>query len=286
MISIDFVAGSHGSFLEFVCNKYIIKIPYCNFLPFNNLGASHQKTTDYIANKVFTANHFSLFKIPVSKKVIRITFTQNDLLILSSVSFLRAGNVGIDNDLLEENTYHKLNSNKFYTSLLNRINLAYPNNIISPSSPNCPRYILREFFKYGFQQPDNHGLYLQLKQLSYPVDVNVIDFPFNSFYNYNLFLNNLIRVADWCNETIDQSGLQELWTMFIGKQIYKDHKKECDEIVETVLSKQGKPMKKLSLFQESYINATLEKLFNKEMPFVQPLYFQNTNQIIKHLCLK
>mgnify|MGYP003633370510 CR=1 FL=1 len=42
MISIDFVPGSHGHFLEYVCNKYIMG-QSIDFNPFNSIGASHAK---------------------------------------------------------------------------------------------------------------------------------------------------------------------------------------------------------------------------------------------------
>ena len=42
-IYIDFIGGSHGNFLEFVCNVFIAKIKTANFLPFNSAGASHNK---------------------------------------------------------------------------------------------------------------------------------------------------------------------------------------------------------------------------------------------------
>jgi hypothetical protein len=42
MIYIDFVGGAHGNYLEFICNKFLAGVD-CNELPFNALGASHDK---------------------------------------------------------------------------------------------------------------------------------------------------------------------------------------------------------------------------------------------------
>ena len=111
-VSIDFVAGSHGNFLEFVCNKFIAKVDI-TFSPFNSLGASHVKTQDYIDNRVFLADHYVLQRHQLTRKIIRITFDKDDLLQLLSVCFLRAGNANIDHNLLEHNTYKKLNNINF-----------------------------------------------------------------------------------------------------------------------------------------------------------------------------
>lgn len=283
MISIDFIAGSHGNFLEYMCNKFIAKLDM-NFLPFNKLGASHVKP--YISDKVFFADHYSQLNKPLSNKIIRIIYNEDDLLLFSSVSLLRAGDYGIDNNQLELNTYDKLN-NVHYSHLIDNLNSSYPEYKLSKNNPDCPRFVLREFFKFGFKKPEIHGLIEKSKVLQYPSDYDVIDFPFNSFYNYELFLMDFKKLAVWYNnESIDEDLLKNIWHEFIQKQIYKDHKKQCDGIINSIIRLECLDIPELSLFQESYINGILENKFGIEMPFFQKDYFKSTSEIIKHLCLK
>jgi hypothetical protein len=120
MICIDFQGGAHGNFLEFVCNK-LAGVESAENLPFNQLGAAHKKK--YIGKNVFVADHYSFWPKPfpdATKKIVSIQITADDLLPLSQISILRAGNHGIDNDQLEINTYHKLN-NKNYKKVLDNI---------------------------------------------------------------------------------------------------------------------------------------------------------------------
>lgn len=108
MIAIDFQAGAHGNFLEFVCNV-MAGVHVGNNSPFNAQGASHAKT--YLAPPIFIANHycFSAIALP-APKVVSVQITRHDLLPLSQISLLRAGDYGLDNDCLELDTYHKLNN--------------------------------------------------------------------------------------------------------------------------------------------------------------------------------
>jgi len=107
MIAIDFQGGAHGNFLEFVCNTMAnIKT---GGLPFNATGASHNKL--YLTPALFYANHFSFNNIELpGNRVIAIKIDIDDLLPLSQISLLRAGDYGHDNDKLEIDTYNKLNN--------------------------------------------------------------------------------------------------------------------------------------------------------------------------------
>lgn len=132
MISIDFQGGAHGNFLEFVCNKMAGVV--ANQLPFNQQGAAHNK--QYRSDKMFFADHYSFnqhaFK---GNRVVAIKIHKDDLLPLSQISLLRAGDYGLDNNELHLNTFHKFN-NKDYRWVLetiiegffaNQIKISYSN---------------------------------------------------------------------------------------------------------------------------------------------------------------
>lgn len=121
MIYIDFQGGAHGNFLEFVCNKHIAGIGTIGS-PFNSLGASHNKL--YLEDKHFTAWHYFLYNnkrtTPETGKIISIHIDPSDLLLLMSISLLRAGDRNIDNKDLEVDTFNKLN-NILYRWVLDNI---------------------------------------------------------------------------------------------------------------------------------------------------------------------
>lgn len=129
MIAIDFQGGAHGNFLEFACN--VAAGVSVDGNPFNAAGASHNKI--YRSNIIFKAEHYFQSTHPlVADKVISVQITTDDLLPLSQVSLLRAGDYGYHSDELENNTYHKLN-NTNYQWVLDKISNSFFTNQIKDS---------------------------------------------------------------------------------------------------------------------------------------------------------
>lgn len=129
MIAIDFQGGAHGNFLEFVCNT-MAGITQLNASPFNKLGASHNK--HYVSDQLFMCNHYSFNGVPLpSNKIISIQIAPDDLLPLSQISLLRAGDYNYDNNQLEIDTYHKLNNSNYGWVLTNIIDSFFKDQIKS-----------------------------------------------------------------------------------------------------------------------------------------------------------
>jgi hypothetical protein len=150
--------------------------------------------------------------------------------------------------------------------------------------PNCPRYILREFFKFGFKDSVINGFTKKLKELQYNNNINVFDFKFNNFYNTHQFINNIIEISHWYGVTVDQiNQLKILHEEFLSKQLFKEHKQQCDYIIDMIIKKQNVSINNLTIFQESYINGCLENLYSNEMPFVQEKYFNSTQDVVYYL---
>lgn len=281
IIPIDFVAGSHGHFLEVMLNKFF-GIVSDDFMPFNTLGASHNTSLTYQKNRMFIADHwFELYPHEIQKfdKVISIQFDLEDLLLLSSVSLLRAGDANIDNDKLEVDTYKKLN-NTYYSDLIDQIHTAYP--FLNVDDKHVPRNVLREFFKFGFRNPQFNGYWKKQQQMKYSNLVCV--FNFKSFYNYNLLVNNLKEIESFVDLPFNFCcELKDLHSNFLKLNPYYDHKTQCDNIIKLIQSGADTHIPKLTLFQESYINGQLEVIYQKEMPFHDLNYFTSTKDMLNYI---
>jgi hypothetical protein len=282
-IPIDFVAGSHGNFLEVVLNRYF------NILDagevFTNLGTSHCKSQDYQTNKLFSAKHwFELHSQDYMKqfdKIIAIRFSPDDLLLLSSVSLLRAGDMNINDNELEINTRHKLN-NQFYCNLVQEIDLAYP--FLDSTQSDIPRHVLREFFKFGFRDTDLNGYWLQQSRMQYPLECSVFYFDFESFYDIDKFVRQLQQLEVFLDMQFDFSpDFYQQHQTFLSFIPYVGHKQMCDYIIECVQLARDINIPKLSLFQESYINGNLERIFEREMPFCSIDYFNSTADMLYYI---
>jgi hypothetical protein len=282
-IPIDFVAGSHGHFLEVILNTYF-NITNIGKDQFTTIGTSHYTTSDYIKNRIFHAHHWNkcdklaLDKFPC---VISIRYSQDDLLLLSSVSLLRAADQGIDNDTLEINTVGKLN-NAFYKNTLELIYQSYP--FLDRANKNIPRYVLREFYKFGFKTPDINGYWLEQKKLQYTKQAEVFYFNFDDFYNINLLVSRIKELELFLNKEFNFSiEFYRQHQKFMSFIPYINHKQVCDNIISYIKQCKNIPIPKLTLFQESYINGNLENVFNKEMPFNQNNYFTSTEDVLYYI---
>lgn len=282
-IPIDFVPGSHGHFLEVVLNTYF-NITNLKERQFTSIGTSHVTTNDYINNRIFHADHWNERKkstLDTFLHIISIKYSQEDLLLLSSVSLLRAADQGIDNDTLEINTVGKLN-NAFYKNTLELIYQSYP--FLDRTNNDIPRYVLREFYKFGFKDPEVNGYWLEQKKLQYTKQAKVFYFNFSDFYDINLFVSRLKELELFLNKEFDFSAeFYQQHQKFISFIPYVNHKVVCDEIIASIQRSRDIPIPKLTLFQESYINGNLENIFNKEMPFCQNNYFTSTKDVLYYI---
>ena len=110
MIYIDFLAGSHGNYLEFVVNKLhgsFTQIP----LPFDSDGAAHNK--QYRGEVFCKSAHYTFgdeSDVLTNASVVSIKIGIDDLLPFSLISLLRAGNYNYDINELHNNTYNKFNN--------------------------------------------------------------------------------------------------------------------------------------------------------------------------------
>ena len=324
MIHIDFLGGAHGNYLDFVCNKFLAGV-LCNDLPFNQQGASHAKL--YHEEKQFDCRHYSDFHGVRTEifdsKIISIQITTDDLLPLQSISLLRAGDHDLDNDLLEINTYNKLDNPDYKWVLDNLIasffktqfadsytavkDESWPdcNNLddfdqlpewikleclgqhnlrllrLDSKHADCPRNVLREFFKIGFKKPYQAGFITQQEKMIYDSSNDVKIFPFASFYNTDQFVQQLQNIAQWSGyEFKQEAAIRQLHEIFLSKQPYRNSKIHCDQLIDQICQGTDFELPKLDLMQESYILAQLENLWNCEFPAATTTWFTNSRQLL------
>jgi len=128
---------------------------------------------------------------------------------------------------------------------------------ISPTHPDCPRSVLREFFQIGFQQPAHHGFITRQQKIKYDESKQIYVFPFRCFYNKNNFLEEVKKIVDWAEISYTcQDDIAQLHDEFLARQFYKNSKIKCDEIV-TQIKNNKTNLPQVDLLEEAYINAKL-----------------------------
>ena len=134
------------------------------------------------------------------------------------------------------------------------------------NSPDCPRNVLREFFKIGFMYPEEAGLITQQKKIIYDPSNDVSIFPYDCFYNTDQFITELKKLASWLGYNFEPTvEFNDLHNEFLSRQPYKHSKIDCDAILERIKNKEQFNFPKLNLLQESYLTAHLELCYNIEL---------------------
>lgn len=317
MIYIDFLGGAHGNYLEFVCNRFLAKVPVNSPTPFSSLGSAHEK--QYLSDPVFRCDHYSTLPedfpgYDPNGTIIAIQIAEDDLLPLTSISLLRAGDFGLDNDLLEVDTYNKLANIPVYRWVLDNIIDSFFRGQIADSynavrskdwpdvstleefnalpdwirdecinlhqldllqldenHPDCPRHILREFFKIGFKRPEQSGFITLQKRMIYKSDPLI--FPFGAFYHTSWFLEEVQNLAEKLGYVVDDvDGLSALHIEFLDRQPYKYSKNYCDRLIDDIVAGKDFDLPALDLLKESYITARLEQAYGKEYTLKGPWF--------------
>jgi hypothetical protein len=281
MIYIDFVGGSHGNFLQKVLNNLVNGTKE---LPFDNTGAAHKFIN--FSKTMFQSDHYSVYnKQKKLKKVIKINFQTYNLVKLTCLLMRRASGTDIDVDTLENNTVEKL-SNTCFEEMLPIIYNSYKAQLIDyATTPSVPRHILREFFKFGFLEPEKTGLMVDLSKLHYQPDVQYIEFEFDWFYNFEHFVNGISRIINFFDIKVkyDDNDLRYFYNNFIKNNQYINVDTEMQSIFDMILQNKLEKIPKINLVQEAWLNAQLEKTYNIEMPFWQNQYFTHTSEVIDYI---
>jgi hypothetical protein len=137
---------------------------------------------------------------------------------------------------------------------------------LDSTSPDCPRHVLREFFKIGFKDPEQAGFITQQKNMIYDSSNDVSIFPYSCFYNTDQFITELEKLASWLGYDFDLTDeFTDLHSKFLFKQPYKHSKIYCDNILERIKNKEEFNFSKLDLMQESYLTAHIELCYNIEL---------------------
>lgn len=235
IVWLDYHGGTHGSFLEYVGNVYIMGVPKVLGPVFNQHGACHQidePGEPYRDHREICRGHWwwkNYERFHPSHPVIRITFdddNEDHLYMLQVNIWFRAGNVSFEDKLKDLDTETK-NS----------------------------RMKLRKFFYDRVTNPDkSHGF----KDLP---DNRVFEFKFAWFYQWHLFSQGLRDMATFLERPLTvNKELYDLWREFIKlNQGYQSYVR-CADVLETIYHDQDRPIA-LEAWEEAWLISNLAKIY-------------------------
>jgi hypothetical protein len=302
VIYIDFVPGTHGKYLEHVCNKYLTEShSLADFDIFDSQGRAHRSSQEFIDNKTFDAQHLCELApdVDVGNQVIRITFESDDMFYLTDRYLSKAGAHPVDVAELATDTYHKLNNAQHRPILDNLIagwcqpqwytqvkqaqqqQLEICNLIrLDEHYPDCPEWVLREFYKINFDNQSN-GLTQRLR--TFDPEVAVFYFPLRSILHSDGFVNKVIELAAWLD--LDIHGIENLvkdHNHFLRLQpIQRDQ--YTTAIITDLVSQINRPIAHFDWLQQAWIWHKTEWVFEQRLTNIPQKFYNNTSEILEAL---
>lgn len=240
MIKIDYFAGMHGKFLEYVVNVFIMKcLPSSTDILATELGTAHNASNDYHKNKIVYSGTYSVWNqltFDSTDRIIRISadYNNDDLFfIILTNAIIRTDDRGFDGyianirpDIVSDSVKHR---NFWYDRLLNRHFYSDLDFFYNPTLfRSCPN--------------------------------DIFEFTYESFQSLPSFLKEINRLAFWLNQTFYPCDeLCSLWQRWVdGNQGLISFNK-CSRILENIFLNRSCDID-CTVLEEAWINVNISKI--------------------------
>lgn len=259
-IKIDFYGSTHGHFLDFISNVFIMQVEPDSFDVFSSTGAVHKVSKYFYSKKIIHNGHYYTTpdSIAADDIIIRITFDESDdqLFYMALVNLChRAGDINLEKKLL-----------------------------------NIPQYIrddpilLRNDF---FSKINERFVYINEYGKFKPLTNKMFEFPFECFYDFIKLSKKLNELAFFLNQTFfPDNRLYNLWKQFIIKNQGYQSIMLCDSILKNIFTGESHHIPTLQAYEEAYINYNITKIARMfEGTCFNSKYPTNTLDIYKEIQL-
>jgi hypothetical protein len=292
-IQVDFLPGTHGHFLTFVLDKLLLGDKITQTSPFTSIGTSHGF---WDIGYPVTAGHWSVPEMPakwwkvegkpdLGNNIILIAVRDSDIIPMVQLGFLRASDNNCDLNDLEIDTYNKilkLKYGRFHDIIIN-LNLTL-------EKPDCPRELLRHYFKEKFvsflKKESTHPWVREFKSYSQFRKFekrNVFYFPYSDFYDHDKFLNNIREIQVFFNLEFKDFNVANLHQQFLKNQPCRDSVEKIEKILRDISDRKEEIFPSLNIIEEAYIDSKIEEMsgFIDKLPIGPSEFPRSVNELVK-----
>jgi len=265
--------GLHHNFLRYGLDHCSTLTPEISQLPFTNTGTSHAEIKysgkfDLIQGRLVNDQDQGPFVLCVG----------DDDLYYERASNSREGDR--NNDIKQYKNFK--NWQPWNEGWVEKIHKEYK----IEEDKIIPKFILRECIKITYLDIKNRGLTLHNKALMDSVKNTKTDnyfFPVSSFFTLENFINELSKLDEKYNLSLDLEKVPYFYNIFLDKNEILQSHPIVYKILEAINNKENMQIPELDVFQEGYIYAQLEKANDFViMPMVEKFY-TNTQEINEYL---
>ena len=276
LVNIAFQGGTHGNFLRFCIDKFSTLTPDLVRTPFTENNTSHVDLNySGSVNQYHPSDTHPYFQ-NTNEPHILITVNKEDQLFLDRWATMRAGDHKVD--VLEDLVYVHLDF-LHYFPWKDKFKKYYD---IDLTKNSIPKFIMRDFYKLSFMDPDKSGFIIADKVLRENKPSNTFEFPVSSFWNKNRFVDTLQKAGKQLNLKLDLSDTT-IHDTFLKGLNFLDTKHRASDVIQAIQDKQDIDIQNLDTVEQAYVSAWLEK--NHKFVIV-PLcnqFFRSTDEIFSWL---
>ena len=285
LLNIVFQGGTFGNFLKFFLDKFSKLSPDIKSLPFTGTGTSHTLKKEHFSGLIqkyhlhFINDNVGETDLPVC---VILPNTAPDFLYLKSSQWYRAG----DWKDLPDHLWNK----KILENKESRFNRAVDNICslydISLEDEYIPKFIVRDWYKLEFLEDmtttHNYQWFEAFKNHSFLADQKTHHFPLESFFDFDIFINNIKQLDSEFEIKLDFDRISEMQDVFMQGYNLDIHRQQTNlvtGIIDNLLSNENMLIPEMDVSFEGFLYAYIEKTY----PFViTPLtnyFFKDTDEI-------
>lgn len=236
IVWLDYHGGTHGSFLEYVGNVYIMGTPKVVGPVFNQHGACHQidePGEPYRDHRQICRGHWwweNYKRVELTHPIIRITFddgNKDHQYMLQVNRWFRAGNMTFEDRLKN----------------------------LPEETKNSKRELRKFFYDRIVNNSDSHGFQ--------PLPYNrIFEFKFAWFYEWHLFSQGLRDMAKFLDQDIRvDRELYELWKEFMNLNQGHRSFSRCNDILRDMYHTESRPIV-LDTWEEAWMIYNLSRVYD------------------------
>lgn len=287
--NIVFLGGTYGNFMKFFIEKFSTLTPdISNEGAFNEIGTFDisSKNTKY-SGKIqrYHAEFINDNADETGLNVCQILPKKDSsyLYLTAGIQYRGANNKFLHDHLFQNNEQKK---HQFYFKYLDGIKKTYNINSID----HIPKFLVRDWLKLGFldkiENNSIHKVFKDFAQHDFFKKQNTFQFPLESFFFFDLFIENCKKLDIFFDLHIDWSRHKEMNKLFddvLQIDMIRNQFIKTLELCESIDKKKILDIPDLLVVFEAYIYAHVEKNNSNRILPLTDYFYKNTQEIYDYL---
>lgn len=265
MLDILYLAGTFGNFLRLFLDKFSRLTPDLTGDPFTETGTVHKpvKYSNLIRREIletFISNN-------INSKNLNICLitpdTEYDFLYLKIGNWFRANDLLVEPNHLWSKEIKELKKIDVLKDAVLNIENLYQ---LDSKTKNLQKFLVRDWYKLEFlsdlKESYNYKHFQKLKNNKFFLDQNVHLFPMGSFFQFELFLQNVKVLSDLFGLDIDFRRKDEMHDLFqkgYDLDIYRQQNNLVKKVITGIEGSENVKITELDVANEAFIYAQIEK---------------------------